>query len=398
MRCKFSVEILEFKILFGLCDRSLTGFSLFFISVYVVVIELLHCAHKGTASSSPFLAEESSVSSISSGIYSTGSKTNAITSNGAIVASSVNTKQPTNSSIRRGPGRPRKPTANSRAVKRTRGGGNSGQLHHQLLQQCHHPLSTPVAVATGPSQQMKTQDNNSNNSFMSNMMLPSPIHEDGSCPFDNDSANTTPNNNSAIVSSSGSGMLATVSSSNAVAAVAAASAAIDENSEADSKSAAWIREIVLGSDKGSEKPSEKVSAGAKVMLPPEELPYFPEKWPGKVCALCCLGERSQLGQGEMLRIELKNGDPKSIVASSSSSSSSSSLSGTGNSGSMQEFSQMSQEDEKSPRSSSNQQTQLSNRRQKGLNKCKYVQKCNRIEKSSIKTKDHFILVLLFLRT
>lgn len=371
-------------------------FTFCFISVYVVVIELLHCTYQGTASSSPFLAEESSVSPISSSIYSTGLKTNAITSNGAIVASSINTKQPTNSNIRRGPGRPRKPTANSRVVKRTRGGGNSGQLHHQLLQQCHHPLSTPVAAATGQSQLLKTQDNNSNNSFMSNMMLPSPIHEDGSCPFDNDSAITTPNNNSAIVSSSGSGMLAIVSSSNAV----AAAAAIDENSEADSKSAAWIREIVLGSDKiqGSEKPSEKVSTGAKVMLPPEELPYFPEKWPGKVCALCCLGERSQLGQGEMLRIELKNGDPKSIVASSSSSSSSSSLSGTGNSGSMHEFLQMSQEEEKSPRSSSNQQTQLSNRRQKGLNKCKYGKATNESRNRRSKLKIIFLLLLLFLRT
>ncbi|CAG9132016.1 unnamed protein product [Plutella xylostella] len=35
------------------------------------------------------------------------------------------------------------------------------------------------------------------------------------------------------------------------------------------------------------------------MPAPEEPPYFPEKWPGKLCALCNLGERSQLGQGEM---------------------------------------------------------------------------------------------------
>lgn len=206
---------------------------------------------------------------------------------------------------------------------------------------------------------------------MSNMMLPSPIHEDGSCPFDNDSANTTPNNNTtttataSVVSSSGGGMLATVSSSSSSSSsnTAAAAAATDEHSEADSKNAAWIREIVLGSDKGSEKSLEKVSTGTKVMLPPEELPYFPEKWPSKVCALCCLGERSQLGQGEMLRIEFKNGDPKSIATSSS-------LSGTTGTGSMHEFSQMSQEEEKSPRGNSNQQTQLSNRRQKGLNKCK----------------------------
>lgn len=34
----------------------------------------------------------------------------------------------------------------------------------------------------------------------------------------------------------------------------------------------------------------------------DELPYPPEKYPGKLCALCNLGERSQLGQGNMLKI------------------------------------------------------------------------------------------------
>ncbi|XP_059056838.1 histone-lysine N-methyltransferase 2C-like [Achroia grisella] len=38
------------------------------------------------------------------------------------------------------------------------------------------------------------------------------------------------------------------------------------------------------------------------MPAPEEPPYTPEKWPGKVCALCNLSERSQLGQGEMRQI------------------------------------------------------------------------------------------------
>lgn len=33
----------------------------------------------------------------------------------------------------------------------------------------------------------------------------------------------------------------------------------------------------------------------------DEPPYFTEHWPGKVCAFCNLGERSQLGQGDMLR-------------------------------------------------------------------------------------------------
>ncbi|XP_017868663.1 PREDICTED: histone-lysine N-methyltransferase 2C [Drosophila arizonae] len=36
----------------------------------------------------------------------------------------------------------------------------------------------------------------------------------------------------------------------------------------------------------------------------DELPYFPEKFPGKVCCLCNLGERSGLGQGTMLQLKV----------------------------------------------------------------------------------------------
>lgn len=99
--------------------------------------------------------------------------------------------------------------------------------------------------------------------------------------------------------------------------------------------------------------SNSVSA-EKIMQPPEELPYFPEKWPNKVCALCCLGERSQMGQGEMLRIEVSECDPKPVTSLAS----------------IIDSSQLCQEEGKNPRSASNAQTQLSNRRQKGLNKCK----------------------------
>lgn len=38
----------------------------------------------------------------------------------------------------------------------------------------------------------------------------------------------------------------------------------------------------------------------------DELPYPPEKFPGKVCVLCNLGERSQLGQGVMLKIAVND--------------------------------------------------------------------------------------------
>ncbi len=88
----------------------------------------------------------------------------------------------------------------------------------------------------------------------------------------------------------------------------------------------------------------------------EEPPYFPEKFGGKLCAFCNLGERSQLGQGEMLRLEVtedilnsisslneenqKSDDPCKILKNSSG-----------------------------PNSSTLLQQQL-NRRQKGLNKCK----------------------------
>lgn len=39
----------------------------------------------------------------------------------------------------------------------------------------------------------------------------------------------------------------------------------------------------------------------------EEPPYLPEQWPGKVCVVCNLGERSQLGQGELLRLSSPEG-------------------------------------------------------------------------------------------
>ncbi|KPJ08857.1 Histone-lysine N-methyltransferase MLL3 [Papilio machaon] len=52
------------------------------------------------------------------------------------------------------------------------------------------------------------------------------------------------------------------------------------------------------------------------MPAPEEPPYMPEKWPGKVCALCNLSEKSQLGQGEMRQItcNIEEGDGSSTPA------------------------------------------------------------------------------------
>lgn len=113
--------------------------------------------------------------------------------------------------------------------------------------------------------------------------------------------------------------------------------------------------LAIGSSEGGNG-SGCSGSGEKVMQPPEELPYFPEKWPGKVCALCCLGERSQLGQGEMLRYKVTETEPK-VATPSTPPIHDSSL-------------QINQEEEKNPRSAVNAQTQISNRRQKGHNKCK----------------------------
>ncbi|XP_063990116.1 histone-lysine N-methyltransferase 2C-like isoform X3 [Diachasmimorpha longicaudata] len=55
----------------------------------------------------------------------------------------------------------------------------------------------------------------------------------------------------------------------------------------------------LGDDPGVEGESSGID---RSMPAPEEPPYVPEKWPGKVCAFCNLGERSQLGQGELLQL------------------------------------------------------------------------------------------------
>lgn len=97
----------------------------------------------------------------------------------------------------------------------------------------------------------------------------------------------------------------------------------------------------------------------------DDPPYFPEKFGGKLCAFCNLGERSQLGQGEMLRLELTEEESKNASISTKSDSS------KGNS--FDEDSKNGNDDlSKILRNASTStllQQQL-NRRQKGLNKCK----------------------------
>ncbi|XP_043479344.1 histone-lysine N-methyltransferase 2C-like isoform X5 [Leptopilina heterotoma] len=51
----------------------------------------------------------------------------------------------------------------------------------------------------------------------------------------------------------------------------------------------------------------ETSGTDRSMPAPDEPPNFMEQWPGKVCAFCNLGERSQLGQGKMDRYTLPEG-------------------------------------------------------------------------------------------
>lgn len=157
---------------------------------------------------------------------------------------------------------------------------------------------------------------------------------------------------------------------------------------------AFVASSVVASTTSATPPSNSASGSGdggsgsgsseKVMQPPEELPYFPEKWPGKVCALCCLGERSQMGQGEMLQIELTETEPKVATPSTPPIHDSPT--------------QMNQEEDRNPRSALNAQTQISNRRQKGHNKCKYVDfSSNRIKSNRIKMKQKtYVYIALIL--
>lgn len=200
--------------------------------------------------------------------------------------------------IRRGPGRPRKEflpgqrqiSRENRVVKRVRGGANSNGSMRGIGQKrkIYSQWSQNIGLM---NQIAHTQD-----SFLSGLLLASP---------DESSSNT---------------MLTTSST----------------------PSTPMDQEMSLMSFQSSEK----------IMQPPDEPPYFPEKYPGKLCVLCCLGERSQLGQGEMLRIEVT--ESESDMASLNSS--------------LEDRQLTSMQDDKNQRGLNG--PQLSNRRQKGLNKCK----------------------------
>uniref|UniRef100_A0A182MGK2 PHD-type domain-containing protein n=1 Tax=Anopheles culicifacies TaxID=139723 RepID=A0A182MGK2_9DIPT len=110
-------------------------------------------------------------------------------------------------------------------------------------------------------------------------------------------------------------------------------------------------------------PTGEMEADPALLMPaPDDTPYFPEKYPGKLCILCNLGERSQLGQGEMLRIEMTLAADQIASALSQEEK----AQATGSSASGDSFG------DKSPRASSLLgPPQLgSSKRQKGSNKCK----------------------------
>lgn len=98
--------------------------------------------------------------------------------------------------------------------------------------------------------------------------------------------------------------------------------------------------------------SYDLDIGDKLMQPPEEPIYFTEKYPGKLCALCNLPERSQLGQGEMKRCEEINDSQDGTLVSSL----------------LDDKESMALVLEDNTRNLNT--PQLSNRRQKGHNKCK----------------------------
>lgn len=231
-------------------------------------------------------------------------RVNGVLSNGSGAGGSGNSGTGKPQNIRRGPGRPRKEfilksqkqsvPRDNRLVKRVRGGGALRGMYTKRKQSSWIG-SMPQATTIG---QLATNSTSAEPNFTNatnNMMLPSPLNEDGS--------------NSLTPTSS-----------------------LDQ----DMLNATFQQQNI---------------SNEKLMQPPDEPPYFPEKWPGKVCALCCLGERSQLGQGEMLRIEASDSDAKTTSMNSAL-----------------ESSQTTHGEDKSPRSLA--APPLSNRRQKGLNKCK----------------------------
>lgn len=71
----------------------------------------------------------------------------------------------------------------------------------------------------------------------------------------------------------------------------------------------------LDSESVPQSPSEEIldpETGALVLISDkslisEEPPYCSENWPGKVCSVCNLSERSQLGQGSLLRMSCPDG-------------------------------------------------------------------------------------------
>ncbi|XP_063696250.1 histone-lysine N-methyltransferase 2C-like isoform X2 [Culicoides brevitarsis] len=150
------------------------------------------------------------------------------------------------------------------------------------------------------------------------------------------------------------------------------------------RSSGELLSLLSGEQSPDDKPgtSSSTDVASNLMPAPEEPCYFPEKWPGKVCILCNLGERSQLGQGEMLRMEAVeeeagNGNLSTLTTEEKADA-------------------LSQEAEKA----ANALTAgilASNKRQKGVNKCKvpaanaeYVDELERIGHTELSEFSAFV--------
>lgn len=96
----------------------------------------------------------------------------------------------------------------------------------------------------------------------------------------------------------------------------------------------------------------------------DEPQFFPEKFAGKLCAFCNLGERSQLGQGEMLRLEVTDED----ISHSNSNNQLNNNEEESKNGS--DLSKILRNAATLTTTATTLLQQQLNRRQKGLNKCK----------------------------
>uniref|UniRef100_A0A336MIG1 Histone-lysine N-methyltransferase 2C n=1 Tax=Culicoides sonorensis TaxID=179676 RepID=A0A336MIG1_CULSO len=143
------------------------------------------------------------------------------------------------------------------------------------------------------------------------------------------------------------------------------------------RSSGELLSLLSGEYSPEEKCAGSLSDVASALMPaPEEPTYFLEKWPGKLCILCNLGERSQLGQGEMLKMEAEEDEQSNEIVSTTPT--------------LEDKSETTLQDSEKSGNGLNASILASNKRQKGVNKCKipaanaeYVDELERIGHTEI---------------